>query len=64
MKIPIDADLINEVLNYLSKRPFGEVNNLINRLIMEGKAFEEQKQGELDINVTEWLSIIYTSIKI
>ena len=30
MKIPIDADLINEVLNYLSKRPFGEVNNLIN----------------------------------
>ena len=31
MKIPIDADLINEVLNYLSKRPFGEVNNLINK---------------------------------
>lgn len=53
MKIPIDADLINEVLNYLSKRPFGEVNNLINRLIMEGKAFEDSNQQELDIDVTE-----------
>ena len=53
MKIPIDADLINEVLNYLSKRPFGEVNNLINRLIMEGKAFEDSNQQELDIDVTK-----------
>jgi len=53
MKIPIDADLINEVLNYLAKRPFGEVNNLINKLIMEGKAFEDSNQQELDINVTE-----------
>ena len=53
MKIPIDADLINEVLNYLSKRPFGEVNNLINRLIMEGKAFGDSNQQELDIDVTE-----------
>ena len=53
MKIPIDADLINEVLNYLSKRPFGEGNNLINRLIMEGKAFEDSNQQELDIDVTE-----------
>lgn len=53
MKIPIDADLINEVLNYLAKRPFGEVNNLINRLIMEGKAFEDSNQQELDIDVTE-----------
>ena len=53
MKIPIDADLIDEVLNYLSKRPFGEVNNLINRLIMEGKAFEDSNQQELDIDVTE-----------
>tara|TARA_R110002020_G_scaffold115210_1_gene264922 strand:- start:159 stop:335 length:177 start_codon:yes stop_codon:yes gene_type:complete len=53
MKIPIDADLINEVLNYLAKRPFGEVNNLINKLIMEGKAFEDSNQQELDIDVTE-----------
>ena len=53
MKIPIDGDLINEVLNYLAKRPFGEVNNLINRLIMEGKAFEDSNQQELDIDVTE-----------
>jgi hypothetical protein len=53
MKIPIDADLINEVLNYLAKRPFGEVNNLINKLIMEGKAFEDSNQQELDIDVTK-----------
>ena len=53
MKIPIDGDLLNEVLNYLAKRPFGEVNNLINKLIMEGKAFEDSNQQELDIDVTE-----------
>ena len=52
MKIPIEADLLNEVLNYLSKKPFGEVNSLISKLIMEGKTFEDQSQGELEIDVT------------
>ena len=53
MKIPIDSELLNEVLNYLSKKPFGEVNNLISRLMMEGKTFEDQSQGELEIDVTD-----------
>lgn len=53
MKIPIEADLLNEVLNYLSKKPFGEVNNLISKLIIQCKTFEDQSQGELEIDVTD-----------
>jgi len=53
MKIPIDAELLNEVLNYLSKKPFGEVNSLISRLISEGKVFEGERQEEMSIDVTD-----------
>lgn len=53
MKIPIDAELVNEVLNYLSKKPFGEVNSIINKLLAEGRSFEDSKQKELEIDVTD-----------
>ena len=53
MKIPIDAELINEVLNYLSKKPFGEVNSMINKILAEGRSFEDSKQKELEIDVTD-----------
>ena len=53
MKIPIDAELVNEVLNYLSKKPFGEVNSMINKILAEGRSFEDSKQKELEIDVTD-----------
>jgi len=53
MKIPIDENLINEILKYLSKKPFAEVNMLINGLILEGKEFQQESQGELDIDAAD-----------
>jgi len=53
MKIPIDENLLNEVLKYLSKKPFAEVNMLINGLMIEGKEFQQESQGELDIDAAD-----------
>jgi len=53
MKIPIDENLLNEVLKYLSKKPFAEVNILINGLMLEGKEFQQESQGELDIDAAD-----------
>jgi len=53
MKIPIDAELVNEVLNYLSKKPFGEVNSIIKKILAEGRSFDDSKQKELEIDVTD-----------
>jgi len=53
MKIPIDENLINEILKYLSKKPFAEVNMLINGLMIEGKEFQQESQEELDIDAAD-----------
>ena len=53
MKIPIDENLINEILKYLSKKPFAEVNILINSLMLEGREFQQESQGELDIDAAD-----------
>ena len=53
MKIPIDENLINEILKYLSKKPFAEDNMLINGLMLEGKEFQQESQGELDIDAAD-----------
>ena len=51
MKIFLTADLVNEILNYLSERPFKEANPLICKMMQEVKMNEDQnkKQEELTL---------------
>ena len=49
MKIFLTADLVNEILNYISERPFKEANPLISKIMQEVRINENEKQEELDL---------------
>ena len=45
----ISVDLINAILNYLSKRPFNEVSSLVGQLMLEARQDQENSQQELSL---------------
>ena len=45
----ISVDLINAILNYLSKRPCNEVNGLVGQLMLEARQDQENSQQELSL---------------
>ena len=47
----ISVELINAILNYLSKRPFNEVNGLVGQLMLEAR--QDQENGQQELNLTE-----------
>ena len=47
----ISVDLINAILNYLSKRPFNEVNGLVGQLMLEAR--QDQENSQLELSLTE-----------
>jgi len=49
MKIFLTTDLVNEILNYLSNKPFKEANPLISKIMQEVRINENEKQEELDL---------------
>ena len=49
----ISVDLINAILNYLSKRPFNEVNGLVGQLLLEARQDQENSQQELSLTEDE-----------
>ena len=49
MKIFLTTDLVNEVLNYISEKPFKEANPLISKIMQEVRMNENEKQEELDL---------------
>ena len=51
MKIFLTTDLINEILNYLSERPFKEANPLISKIIQEVKMNEDQNKKQEELNL-------------
>lgn len=44
--VSLSVDLINSILNYLSKKPFNEVNGLMGNIMLEVKKFQEDNQME------------------
>ena len=42
----ISVELINAILNYLSKRPFNEVNGLVGQLMLEARQDQENSQQD------------------
>ena len=49
----ISIELINAILNYLSKQPFNEVNGLVGQLMLEVRKVQEGNQQELSFPVAE-----------
>ncbi len=45
----ISVELINAILNYLSKRPFNEVSGLVGQLMLEARKDQENSQQELSL---------------
>jgi hypothetical protein len=40
-KIELSVELVNGILGYLQDKPYGEVNNIITRLLDEAKTSQE-----------------------
>jgi len=40
-KIELSVELVNGILRYLQDKPYGEVNNIITRLLDEAKTSQE-----------------------
>ena len=53
MKIFLTADLVNEILNYISERPIKEANPLISKIMQEVRMNENEKQEELDLTTKD-----------
>ena len=53
MKIFLTTDLLNEVLNYISEKPFKEANPLISKIMQEVRMNENEKQEELDLTTKD-----------
>jgi hypothetical protein len=51
MKIPLTTDLINEILSYLSDKPFKEVNSLLLKIIQEVKMNENENKKQTELNL-------------
>ena len=45
----ISVELINAILNYLSKRPFNEVSSLVGQLMLEARQDQENSQQALSL---------------
>ena len=45
----ISVELINAILNYLSKSPFNEVSSLVGQLMLEARQDQENSQQELSL---------------
>jgi hypothetical protein len=51
MKIFLTADLVNEILNYISERPFKEANPLISKIMQEVKMNEDENKKQTELNL-------------
>jgi len=51
MKIFLTADLVNEILNYLSNKPFKEANPLISKIMQEVKMNEDENKKQTELNL-------------
>jgi len=51
MKIFLTADLVNEILNYISERPFKEANPLISMIMQEVKMNEDENKKQTELNL-------------
>ena len=49
----ISIELINAILNYLSKQPFNEVNGLVGQLMLEVRKSQEENQQEMSFPVEQ-----------
>ena len=49
----ISVELINAILNYLSKKPFNEVNGLVGQLMLEVRKAQEEDQQEFSFHPEE-----------
>ena len=49
----ISIELINAILNYLSKKPFNEVNGLVGQLMLEVRKSQEENQQEMSFPVEQ-----------
>jgi|TARA_R110000824_G_scaffold1614_2_gene7893 hypothetical protein len=49
----ISIELINAILNYLSKQPFNEVNGLVGQLMLEVRKTQEGNQQEMSFPVEQ-----------
>tara|TARA_X000001388_G_scaffold68495_1_gene56353 strand:- start:141 stop:350 length:210 start_codon:yes stop_codon:yes gene_type:complete len=49
----ISIELINAILNYLSKQPFNEVNGLVGQLMLEVRKTQEENQQEMSFPVEQ-----------
>jgi|TARA_R110001632_G_scaffold56643_2_gene138649 hypothetical protein len=49
----ISIELINAILNYLSKQPFNEVNGLVGQLMLEVRKAQEGNQQEMSFPVEQ-----------
>ena len=49
----ISVELINAILNYLSKKPFNEVNGLVGQLMLEVRKSQEESQQEMSFSIEE-----------
>lgn len=46
MKHSIKTEILQKVLNYLSSRPFSEVNTLITEITSDAKAIKDEQEPE------------------
>ena len=53
MKIFLTADLVNEILNYISERPIKEANPLISKIMQEVRMNENENKEELDLTTKD-----------
>ena len=51
MKIFLTTDLINEILNYISERPFKEANPLISKIMQEVRMNEDENKKQTELNL-------------
>tara|TARA_R110000824_G_scaffold50472_2_gene140945 strand:+ start:8839 stop:8991 length:153 start_codon:yes stop_codon:yes gene_type:complete len=47
----LQINLVNDIINYLSRQPYREVANIINRIIQEQQS-QQQQQEELPLDDT------------
>lgn len=51
MQILLTTNLINEILNYLSNKPFKEANPLISKIMQEVKMNEDVNKKQTELNL-------------
>jgi len=51
MKIFLTASLVNEILNYISERPFKEANPLISKIMQEVRMNEDENKKQTELNL-------------